>query len=54
MDTKSSDSERKRDKQSADFDILRKDEAFWQRAVRFLAKNEVSEAKIENAENVSK
>jgi hypothetical protein len=53
MDT--SDCERKkRDKQSADFDILRMDEAFWQKTVRILSKNEISEAKIENAENVSK
>ena len=52
MDIKSNDADKKRDKQSADFDILRKDEQFWQRAVKVLARNEIVEAK--NAENVSK
>jgi hypothetical protein len=52
MDIKSNDTDKKKDKQSADVDILLKDEQFWQRAVKILARNEIQEAK--NAENVSK
>lgn len=56
MDSKSSDCERKKDRQGSEFDILRKDEIFWQKAVKFLSKNQISEAKIdfEEAEIVSK
>lgn len=54
MDTSECEKKKVKDKQSVDFDIVRKDEVFWQKAVRILSKNEISEAKIENAENVSK
>jgi hypothetical protein len=54
METKTSDCEKKREKQSADLDILRKEEEFWQKAVKILAKKEICETKDENAENVSK
>lgn len=52
-------SEKKKDKQlvknGSEFDILRKDEAFWQRAVKNLAaKEQISESKDEISENVSK
>lgn len=43
MKSKTIDCEKRKDKQSADFDILRKDEQFWQRAVRILSKNEIVE-----------
>lgn len=54
--------ETKRDKQGTkngqDFDILRKDEAFWQKTVKILAKNQISnekvECEIENGSDVSK
>jgi hypothetical protein len=53
-----SDSEKKKDKQlmrnGTDFDALRKDEAFWQRTVVSLAKEQISETKDEISENVSK
>lgn len=52
MDIKSNDIDKKKDKQSADVDILRKDEQFWQRAVKILARSEIQDAK--NAEIVSK
>ncbi|KAL7017085.1 hypothetical protein ACKWTF_010242 [Chironomus riparius] len=52
MDIKSNDKDKKKDKQSADLDILRKDEQFWQRAVKILARNEIQELK--NAENDNK
>lgn len=51
---KSSDCEKKKDKQSMDLEILRKNEEFWQKAVKVLARIEISETKVENAENVSK
>lgn len=38
----------------SDFDILRKDEEFWQRTVISLAKEEISEMIEEISENVSK
>jgi hypothetical protein len=41
-------------KNVADYDILRKDEAFWQRTVKTLAKEEISETKIELSSKVSK
>lgn len=52
-----SEPDKKKDKQilnGADFDILRKDEAFWQRSVMNLAKEQISETKEEFSENVSK
>lgn len=51
---KSNEGEKKKDRESAGFEILRKDEQFWQRAVKYLARYEISETKVENAENVSK
>lgn len=52
-----SESEKKKDKQvlrnGTDPEILRKDEAFWQRTVKTLAKEQISETR-EFAENVSK
>jgi hypothetical protein len=41
-------------KNVADYDILRKDEAFWQETVKTLAKQEISETKVELSTNVSK
>lgn len=53
-----SEPEAKRSKQplnnGADFDILRKDEAFWQNTVMNLAKENISEARGKVSENVSK
>lgn len=51
---KPGDTEKKREKQSSDLDILRKDEQFWQKAVKVLSRNEISETKDKNAEIVSK
>lgn len=52
---KSADNEKKKDRETAGFEILRKDEQFWQRAVKVLSKIEISESlQEENAENVSK
>lgn len=53
---KLNDSEKKKDRESAGFEVLRKDEQFWQRAVKVLARIEISENSVENenAENVSK
>lgn len=53
-----SETEKKKDKQvvrnGAYLDTLQKDEAFWQRTVKTLAKGQISE-RVENfAENVSK
>jgi hypothetical protein len=44
----------KKDRQLTDLEILRKNEEFWQKAVKKLAKIEISESPIEIAENVSK
>lgn len=52
MDDKSGECIRRPEVKATDFEIIRKDEHFWQRAVKILAKNDISEAK--NAENVSK
>lgn len=41
-------------KNGADFDILGKDEAFWQRAVKTLAQEQISENIDDISENVSK
>ena len=57
MDHKSETGKRK-DKQVvlnvADLDIVRKDEAFWQRAVKALAKEQIFESVEKFSENVSK
>jgi hypothetical protein len=37
-----------------DFDILLKNEQFWQKSIKILSRHEISETKNENAENVSK
>lgn len=53
-----SEPEKNKDKQVlmnvADFDILRKDETFWQRTVKTLAKEQISETREEISVNVSK
>lgn len=53
-----SDPDQKKDKQptknGGDFDVLSKDEAFWQKAVKSLAKARISDANDELSENVSK
>lgn len=41
-------------KNGAHFDILGKDEAFWQRAVKTLAQEQISENIDDISENVSK
>lgn len=59
MDT-TGDTEKKKEKYVAgngsEFDILRKDEIFWQKTVKNLAIEEISETKLqdETSENVSK
>lgn len=57
MDQKS-ETEKKKYKQvvkyGVDFDILQKDEAFWQRSVKTLAKWQISETVENFVENVSK
>ncbi len=51
---KLNESEKKKDRESVGFEVLRKDEQFWQRVVKILAKIEISETTLENANNVSK
>lgn len=51
---KSSDNEKKKDRESVKDELLKKDEEFWQKTVEILAKIEINETKVENVENVSK